>query len=143
MENAPIIIVEDGLDDCDLIVECLDHLGVTNERVCFKNGVDALNYLQTTTTHPFLILSDVNMPLMNGMELRKTINDCEYLREKSIPFVFLSTTKNRDTVRTAFKLTVQGFFLKPDTISEMESTLREIVSYWQNCEHPNKVRNQA
>src|SRR5215218_9534907 len=72
----------------------------------FKNGKEAEAYLRTTTHHPFLILCDINMPVMTGLELRATIEADPVLKEKSIPFIFLSTTGNPTVVRNAYSLTV-------------------------------------
>ena len=76
---------------------------------------------------------------MNGIDLRKEINEDPALREKSIPFVFFSTAASPDQIRKAYDLTVQGFFIKQPTFAETEDTLKCILTYWSKCKHPNKV----
>lgn len=134
---GPLIIIEDDLDDQEFITEILHSLGVTNTLLLFSDGTEALTYLQTTTDQPFLILCDVNLPKMNGIELRTEICNDDRLRKKSIPFVFFSTYAGRDTVAKAYELTVQGFFIKSASLQELQDTLSMIITYWSICKHPN------
>ena len=71
--SGPVIIVEDDVDDYELIELAFKSLGVTNEIVFFRNGEKALDYLLNTPRNPFIILCDVNMPGMDGFELREAI----------------------------------------------------------------------
>lgn len=136
-KNGPIILVEDDTDDQDIMHDVLRSLNVPNALVVFKNGKEAEAYLRTTTEQPFLILCDINMPVMNGLELRAIIENDPFLRGKSIPFVFLSTTGNPITVRKAYDLTVQGFFQKKNNLAELTANLKMIIAYWHACLHPN------
>ena len=138
--TEPIIVVEDDIDDQFLLKKVFDRLGVQAELIFFSNGKDAFQHLITTEKDTFLILCDINMPIMNGLELRAKINEDQTLREKSIPFIFLSTAARPIDVITAYDMTVQGFFLKESTLEGMEESLRCILSYWSKCKHPNAVR---
>jgi|SRR5688572_11015856 len=133
----PIVIVEDDADDQYFIKSICDKLGVTSELLFFDNGKDALDYLKATNRKTFLILCDINMPIMNGLELRRQIQMDEKLRRKSIPFIFLSTAARPKEVEEAYDLTVQGFFVKASQLKDMEMDLELILKYWQNCKHPN------
>lgn len=135
--TGAIILVDDDSDECMLIEEAFRQLEVRNKIICFSNGAEALHYLKTTTDQPFIILSDVNMPAMNGLELRRQINADERLRKKSIPFVFLSTTASPAAIQEAYEMSVQGFFEKPMVMTQILDLLREIYHYWQRCKHPN------
>jgi CheY-like chemotaxis protein len=135
--NDPIVIVEDDLDDQYFIKMICDKLGIIAEVLFFGDGLKALTYLQATKKKTFIILSDINMPVMNGLELRRSIQQDEHLRRKSIPFVFLSTAARPKEVEEAYNLTVQGFFLKATQLSEMEKTIEQIFRYWVMCKHPN------
>jgi CheY-like chemotaxis protein len=136
-KSGPLIIIEDDLDDQEIIKEILKSLDISNTLLFFSDGTEALTYLQTMAEQPFLILCDVNLPKMNGIELRMEINNDDRLRKKSIPFVFFSTNAHRDTVIQAYDLTVQGYFLKSATVRELEDTLGMIINYWSLCRHPN------
>lgn len=134
---GPIISIEDDEDDQYLIEQTIGQLNIPNEIRFFSNGETALHYLETTTEKPFLILCDVNMPVMNGLELRHLINQSEYLREKAIPFIYLTTAANAQLVREAYDATVQGFYKKASNYAGMRDQIKLIVDYWQNCLHPN------
>ncbi|HZI26335.1 MAG TPA: response regulator [Chryseolinea sp.] len=135
----PILIVEDDADDQYFIRTICDKLGLVGELIFFEDGQKALNYLQNTERKTFLILCDINMPVMNGLELRRKIQENEHLRKKSIPFIFLSTAARPKEVEEAYDLTVQGFFVKASQLSEMEKSLDLILNYWIRCKHPNSL----
>lgn len=137
--KGPIISVEDDEDDQYLIRRGLEALGVSNKLLFFPNGLAALEYLEKMIEQPFLILCDINMPLMNGLELRQRINSSENLRRKSIPFIYLTTASNSELVRTAYDQTVQGFYKKATTYQGLQEQLALIVAYWKSCLHPNNT----
>jgi CheY-like chemotaxis protein len=135
--KGPVIILEDDLEEREMLEEVLKKMNVKNPLKFFTSGDEFLQYLQATKDKPFLILSDVNLPRMNGLEVKRLINENEFLRKKSIPFVFISTTASRYAVEEAYNLTVQGFFVKQHSIKQMESHLRLIFEYWRECRHTN------
>lgn len=135
--NGPIVCIEDDDDDQHLMSVAIQELHVANELRFFTDGQAAFHYLETTTEKPFLILCDINLPLMNGIELRQQLNQNEYLRRKSIPFLFVSTAANPTLVRTAYDETVQGYFKKPDTYAGLKDQLQLILAYWSACLHPD------
>ncbi|MBE7173079.1 MAG: response regulator [Williamsia sp.] len=139
MNKRPIIIIEDDIDDQEIITQVLESLNISNKPVFFNNGKEALDFLQKEDVHPFVILSDINMPVMNGFELRMRIAEDMHLRNKSIPFVFYTTAADQKSVSTAYDLTVQGFFIKPPDISSLTKILKSILEYWKYCMHPNTV----
>lgn len=134
---GPIIIAEDDLDDRDILTEAFRSLGISNELVFFDNGEDVLQYLRTTKEQPFLIISDVNLVTMNGLELKRQINADEVLKKKSIPFVFLTTSSNATHIHEAYKMLVQGYFKKENNFRQIQNMIRMIVEYWLICRHPN------
>jgi len=137
--KGPIISIEDDFDDQFLIKSILDELGISNQLIFFTNGLDALLYLETTQEQPFIILCDINMPIMNGLELRQRIEQNEYLRKKSIPFIFLSTADNPQIITTAYELTIQGFFKKENSFADLRKRIKICFEYWQSCLHPNNA----
>ena len=137
--KGPIIFVDDDADDEFIYEEICRKIGLINQLRFFRRGEAALAYLRETAEKPFIIFCDINMPEMDGLRLRKTINEEEYLRKKSIPFVFFSTAATKAQVRTAYDLTVQGFFIKEQSFGDTEETFRMILKYWEKCRHPNQV----
>lgn len=137
-KTGPIIVIEDDLDDQELLVEIFDRLGYKNQIVYFFDGNEALDYLNKTDVQPFLILSDINMPKINGFELRNKVFTNELLQTKCIPYLFFSTSATKKAVIDAYALSVQGFFLKPASMIGLENTIRKIVEYWQECIAPSQ-----
>ncbi len=137
-QHAPgtILLVEDDLDDQEIIIEVLRKLNAQHQIITLKNGQEALEYLRGPSKKPFLILCDINMPVMNGLEFRAVLEADVMLRNKSIPFVFLTTTGNIAAVNKAYELTVQGFFQKRNTLEEFSRNLKTILEYWSACLHP-------
>jgi DNA-binding NarL/FixJ family response regulator len=74
---------------------------------------------------------------MNGLGLRDRIDADSYLKNKAIPFIFLSTADNRELVTRAYQGTIQGFYKKKSHFEDGKSALETIISYWKCCLHPN------
>ena len=87
------------------------------------------------------ILSDINMPKLNGLELREKIVNNEDLRLKSIPYLFFTTCAEQKDVIDAYSRSIQGFFVKGNEYSKLKNTIEKIVGYWQECESPNYIKN--
>ena len=138
---GPIVIAEDDIDDQEILREVFESLSINNELVFFETGEDVYNYLITTSQKPFMIISDVNLVKMDGLELRRRINANDYLRKKSIPFIFLTTSSNHVAIREAYELMVQGYFKKENNFKQIQNCIRMIVEYWQVCRHPNSELN--
>lgn len=137
-QSAPIVIVDDDKDDQDLFHDILRELGIHNKLIFFERSARAFEYLKTTTDVPFIIISDVNLPEQSGIEFKRSIDEDPLLRQKSIPFVFLSTSIDKIAVDRAYKeMTVQGFFQKKSNYGELKSIFRMIMDYWKECRHPN------
>jgi len=140
-KSGPIIMIEDDADDQCILTEIFRELDYKNELIFFSDGFKALAYLTETEIEPFLVLSDINMPKLNGMELREKIINNEDLRMKSIPYLFFSTSAEQRHVIDAYSRSIQGFFIKPASYEKLKNTLRKIVEYWQECESPNYIKN--
>ncbi|MCL6261061.1 response regulator [Aquiflexum sp. TKW24L] len=138
--KGPIIIIEDDWDDQDILKEIFESLSYPNEVMFFNDGEEALKYLTKAKEDPFIIFSDINMPKLNGMELREQIQENEELRVKSIPFLFFSTTSEQKYIVDAYSKSVQGFFIKPNSYKEIKETIMIIMEYWSKCVAPNYVK---
>ena len=135
--HGPVIIIEDDTDDQEMLKEVFDDLGYPNHLHFFTTCLDARDYLMSTLEKPLIIISDINLPAMTGMQLRQEINNNDFLRRKSIPFVFLSTNPDKRIVQQAYELLVQGYFIKPPRMGELREMIKMIVEYWTVCKHPN------
>jgi len=139
-KGGPIIIIEDDLDDQEMLNDIFVDLNYPNKIIFFGDGEQALQYLTDTDVEPFIIFSDINMPKLSGMELREKIHQNEDLRIKSIPYLFFSTSAEQQNVVDAYSKSVQGFFVKPTSYSEIKETIRTIVEYWNKCVSPNYIK---
>lgn len=136
---GPVVIIEDDPEDLEILSDVFKELNYSNEIKFFTNGVDAFEYLQKTSEQPFLILSDINLPKLSGFELRDKIHNNEQLRLKCIPYLFFTTTAGQRNVINAYSKSVQGFFTKPSTNSDLVRVIRNIMEYWKDCHSPNIV----
>ena len=136
-KNGPVIVIEDDPDDQAILAEVFTRLGYPNEVIFFSEGQKALDFLLKGNTVPFLILSDINMPKLDGFALRTKLKSDAELQVKCIPYLFFTTALNQKAVIDAYSLSVQGFFLKPGTIDEIQNTIDVIMQYWKKCAAPN------
>jgi len=137
-KNGPIIVIEDDKDDQEALVEIFKKLDYVNKVVYFYDGNHALEYLNKTDVQPFLILSDINMPRINGFELRSKVFTNLQLQTKCIPYLFFTTGATKKTVIDAYALSVQGFFIKQNSMQGLERTIKKIIEYWQECIAPSQ-----
>src|SRR5689334_23339503 len=101
-KHGPILIIEDDADDKRLFEDAVRDIGYTNRIVWHDNTDDAYEYLETTTDSIFVIFSDINLPGKNGLDFKKKIDSTPHLRQKSIPFMFYSTSANQQDINEAY-----------------------------------------
>jgi CheY-like chemotaxis protein len=136
-KNGPVIVIEDDLDDQYMLDIVFRKLGHPNEVIYFPDGQEALDYLLHTEEMPFLILSDINMPRLDGFELRQKIHVDAQLQVKCIPYLFFSTAADQEMVIKAYSLSAQGFFIKQHSMAELEKSISIMMDYWKRCAAPN------
>lgn len=141
-KKGPIAIIEDDIDDQYFLESVFKKLNYENELIFFDDGEKALAYLNETEVLPFLILSDINMPKLNGLELRKKLKTNADLQLKCIPYLFFSTAANQPAVVEAYSMSAQGFFIKQNTLEELEKTITVIMEYWARCVAPHNFSPQ-
>ncbi len=135
-KSGPVIIIEDDADDQDFLTEVFQKLNYPNKIMFFHDGQEALDHLSKTDIIPFLILSDINMPKLNGFDLREKLRTDAKLQIKCIPYLFFSTASNQKSVVNAYSMSAQGFFVKETSMHELEKTIGVIMEYWKKCVAP-------
>jgi CheY-like chemotaxis protein len=132
----PILLVEDDSVDAMMVKRALKDLNVTNLLVHTPNGKEAFEYLTGKgNERPCIILLDLNMPRMNGIELLKIIKADGEL--KKIPVVVLTTSRDIEDKFETFGLSAAGYMVKPADYKKFVDAMRAIDIYWTLSELPN------
>ena len=136
-DSKPILLVEDDQVDAMMVERALGELEVASQLVRTTNGEEALEYLRTEKSNkkPCVILLDLNMPKMNGVEFLKVAKADDEL--KKIPVVVLTTSKDEQDIVESFKLSVAGYMVKSVNYKKFVEAIRAIDLYWTFSELPN------
>ncbi len=110
-----------------------------NEVVSSYDGDEAFEFLKENKAPIFIIICDINMPKINGLELKRLIEGTPELKLKAIPFIFHSTQDSSIVVKEAYALGFQGFVKKSDDITKSIGHLDLIIKFWSSIIHPNAV----
>ena len=125
----PILLVEDDRVDAMTLKRALKDLKVTNQLIHTTNGEEALEYLRDEANEkPCVIILDLNMPKMNGVEFLKIAKADEELRR--LPVVILTTSKDEWDRFQAFDLSVAGYIVKPADYKSFLEAIRTVQLYW-------------
>ena len=138
-KDGPIVIIEDDPEDQEILREVFEQLNYANSVIFFSDGDAAFDYLVTSSDRPFLIISDINLPKIDGFQLRDKVHNNEQLRLKCIPYLFFTTSVQQQHVIDAYSRSVQGFFTKPTSFKEIVRVMKNIVEYWKDCQSPNVI----
>jgi CheY-like chemotaxis protein len=130
-----ILLVEDDQVDSMTIKRALQEVEINNRLDTVSNGEEALAYLLSAENDlPALILLDLNMPRMNGMEFLETVKGHAGL--KKIPVVVLTTSRAEQDISASFELGAAGYMVKPLDYREFIKAVVTIARYWQLSELP-------
>jgi len=143
--NGDIIIIEDDVDDRDILLEVFQEVleanAYKNKIVLIAESTRVMDYLKLVPESPFLIVSDINMPKLDGFALRDLIFQDKDLNDKCIPYVFLTTSgDNEDYMRKAYGMSIQGYFTKPNDYKDYFLLISDIVRYWKVAKIANRIK---
>jgi len=131
----PILLVEDDSVDAMTVKRAMRDLQVDHSVIHSVNGEEAMKYLTSPDMEkPFVILLDLNMPKMNGIEFLKVMK--AYPELKTIPVIVLTTSKERRDILDSFELGASGYMIKPVDYSKFVEILSRIIIYWNSSELP-------
>jgi len=133
--KGSFLLVDDDKDEHGLFKIAMDALHLDNKFISFYNGMDTLNYLKKTSDDIFVIFSDINMPKMDGLELKRMIDGLPEIKVKAIPFFFHSNAGSPAEIRAAYTLNIQGYLKKATSIDGTVESLKKIVALWTDCIH--------
>ncbi|MBW2647390.1 MAG: response regulator [Deltaproteobacteria bacterium] len=131
----PILLVEDDSVDIMTVQHAFKDLRIGNQLETAENGEEALEWLKDTNNErPCIILLDLNMPRMNGIEFLRVVKQDESL--KMIPIVVLTTSREEQDKVESFKLGAAGYMMKPVDYQQFVEVVRTIDLYWTVSELP-------
>ncbi len=133
---AEIILVEDNPSDADLIKRALNKNNVANKILHLKDGQEVLQYLfgegqwkgRTTANTPKVILLDLKMPKVSGIEVLKKIKSNQ--ETMGIPVVVLTSSKEDPDIKECYKLGVNSYVVKPVGFEDFSRTVAQLGLYW-------------
>ena len=135
-QNLDIILVEDDVDDAELTIRALRKNKMASNLVHLKNGKEALDFIfgqgeytgRSLNNNPRLILLDLKMPKVNGLEVLKIIKSDE--RTKPIPVIVLTSSKESPDLEACYALGVNSYIVKPIEFEVFFNTVKQIGFYW-------------
>jgi two-component system, response regulator len=141
--NSPeILLVEDNPHDAELTRRALEHQHVANRVVVVEDGADALDLLFCRGAHrsrdikrpPALVLLDLKLPKVNGLEVIKAIKRDE--RTRSIPVVMLTSSREDPDIKRAYELGVNSYVVKPMEFEAFSDSVAKLGLYWLLLNQP-------
>jgi two-component system response regulator len=136
MMNKVILLVEDNPDDVKLTLRALKKSNILNEVVVAQDGVEALDYLFGTGKHagrdtrvmPQLVLLDLKMPKMDGLEVLQRLRGDE--KTRLLPVVVLTTSSEDKDRIESYKLGANSYVRKPVDFDQFVDAVRQLGLYW-------------
>jgi CheY-like chemotaxis protein len=145
MENMDklgrILMVEDDAKDVELTLEALEEYNLANEVIVTRDGEEALDYLyyrgqfkMRSGDNPAVMLLDLKLPKVDGLEVLKQIKSDEKLR--LIPVVVLTSSKEEKDMVASYKLGVNAYVVKPVDFHEFVNAIKELGAFWAIINEP-------
>ena len=139
MQSVSILLVEDDQIDAKAFMRAIEQQRISNTITRAKDGVEAWEILKGTNgdlplARPYIIVLDINMPRMSGIELLRKLRTDEELRD-SVVFVLTTSNDDQDKI-DAYDLNVAGYMLKSDMGNSFMRAVQMIDKYWRVVELP-------
>jgi CheY-like chemotaxis protein len=137
----PILLVEDNPNDLELTLVALERSQLANEVIVLRDGAEALDYLfrrnqyeDRVAGNPAVLLLDLKLPKLDGLEVLKAIRESEELR--SIPVVMLTSSREEPDLQRAYSLGVNAYVVKPVEFKEFVSAISDLGVFWAVLNEP-------
>lgn len=136
MKSLKILLIEDDKVDAMHVSKAFEEVSIVNELIHAENGVEAKELIESGRLIPgsYIILLDLNMPMMNGYEFLDWIREHE--THKPTPIVILTTSADPQDIEATYKKFVAGYIVKPVSSTQFIETMSSIGKYWSLCELP-------
>lgn len=129
-----ILLVEDNQDDVELMLLALKKNNITNEVIVARNGTEALDYLFARGEHsnrerlPALVLLDLNLPGLNGIEVLRQLRGNPETR--LVPVVVLTTSGDRKDINVSYSMGANSYVIKPVDFNRFVELVSSLGPYW-------------
>nr|WP_297784824.1 response regulator [uncultured Allomuricauda sp.] len=123
-----ILFIEDDAIETMKFQRTMSKLETKHTLIEAKNGEEALEYLESGKSLPDIILLDLNMPKMNGIEFLGLLKQHDKI--KYLPTIVLTTSENRDDLLECYKIGIAGYIIKPLKYEDYETKLKTVLEYW-------------
>jgi len=130
-----ILLVEDKAKDVELTLEALEDHHLANQVIVVRDGVEALDYLKArgkfagrSDGHPAVVLLDIKMPRMNGLEVLRRVKADPQL--KKIPIVMLTSSREEPDLKEAYQLGANAYVVKPVDFGQFTDVVRQVGAFW-------------
>jgi CheY-like chemotaxis protein len=130
-----ILLAEDSKNDAELTLEALSENNIANRVVVVKDGVEAMEFLQykgkfrmRKRGHPAVILLDIKMPRMDGIEVLQAIRNDPDL--KLLPVVMLTSSREEPDLKKCYLLGANAYVVKPVNITEFMNAVKQVGVFW-------------
>ena len=141
VEAKKILVAEDDENDADLILKALEKYNIANGVIIVEDGAEALDYLHRRGNYktrpdgnPVLVLLDIKMPKVDGLEVLREIRTDERL--KMIPAVMLTSSRHEGDLLASYQLGVNAYIVKPVDFNEFVDAVRELGVFWVMINEP-------
>lgn len=131
-KSLNILLIEDDAIEVMKFNRVLSTLGLNHKIVEANNGEEALEILKIKETVPDIIILDLNMPKINGIEFLQILKNDSYLRY--IPAIILTTSNNHKDVLECYKIGIAGYVLKPLKYDDYVDRIKKTLEYWSSNE---------
>ena len=124
-----VLFIEDDQIETMKIHRTVSKLNLNHKIIAAKNGEEALTLLKDGNRLPDIILLDLNMPRMSGIEFLRILKKKENF--KYLPTIILTTSLNRADLLECYRIGIAGYIIKPLKYEEYESKIQKIFAYWE------------
>lgn len=127
-----ILFVEDDAIEVMMFVRVLQKIGSNHRLIEARNGEEALAVLNSKEVIPDIILLDLNMPKLNGIEFLKIVKSNDLT--KHIPVIIFTTSNNHRDIATCYKIGISGYIIKPLKYEDYLVLVQKTLEYWSSNE---------